>query len=222
MKKPILLSLLTALLCLPALAGTGDEDRMKEARDKEVRRANEAASYVAVDQRFEEKYAWAKQDFPDQYRKMIDKRREAERAWKEAAGRLSRAKDYPEIDAIKIPAHQAAAIAYLAELELKAAASEKRWLASAEKSGSETARKASRALIENQRLSLEATKEKYIQENQLRELAKQRNELERMLDEEYNKMRRQEEDKRRKPDDHHRPDNKPEPSKPEPPKIRIE
>lgn len=114
-------------------------------------------------------------------------------------------------------------MAYLAEMELKAASAERNWLRSAEKSGSETARKAARALIENQQQTYVATREKYVRENELRELAKQRSDLEAILEEESDKAKSREEDKRRKPDERReREEKKPEPEKPSPPKIRIE
>lgn len=223
MKTTALIALTTAALCLPVLAGADEEARLQQARDKEMKRAMESAEYAAVDKRFEEKYGWAKEDFPDHHRKLVEKRRDAERAWKEAAGRMGRARDYDEIQTCKIPAYQASAMAHLAEMELKAASAERNWLRSAEKSGSETARKAARALVDNEKQTFEATREKYIRENKLRELAKQRSELEAILEEEYDKTKRREEDKRRKPDERReREEKRPEPEKPSPPKIRIE
>lgn len=93
MKTATLIALISATLCLPALAGADDEARMKTAREKEMSRAAETAEDVSVGKRFEEKYGWAKEDFPAQYRKLEEKRREAERAWKEAAGHIARARD---------------------------------------------------------------------------------------------------------------------------------
>lgn len=222
MKVPFLLAITVAALCLPAMA---EDDRIKRDRAKEMRRAEDAAAYVSVNERFLEKFKWAKEDYPDHYRKLVEKKQEAEKAWKDAARRMQRAKNHDQFNACKIPAYQAGAMAYLAEMELKAEASEKRWLSSAEKLGTEIARKASRSLIENQRQAYEATKQKMIYENQLRELAWQRSELEDLLEGESRKMREAEEAKRRKPKSDRATNKKLEEKEVRPtvpPKIRIE
>lgn len=224
MKRISLLVVSSLLLGLPALAVSDDEARRKAAREKEVERAGVSAQNLAIDRRFEEKYAWAKEDFPDHYRKLVDKRREAQQAWQNAARCMQGAQDHDQLNACKIPAYQASALAHLAEMELKGQSAQRRWLSSAEKAGSEVARKASWALIENQKQTYEATRENYLRENQLRELSKQQAELEKLLDEEYEKATRREEATRRKPEPQRTREKKPvaKPEQPAPPKIQIE
>ena len=83
-----------------------------------------------------------------------------------------------QISALKIAAYQAGAEAYLEELELRAAGSKKRWEESAEKIGTEAAKKAARDLIENSRNTIEVHKAKMLREHQLRGLAWQKHEFE--------------------------------------------
>lgn len=236
MIKSTLLSILAVSLCLPALA---EDDAAKRAereaelrrmREKESQRANEAAQYAGDMESLERKFGWAKEDLRDQYNDLIEKRRAAAGAWKEAAQKLSRANDYDQVHALKITAYQAGAIAQLAELELRAAGSERSWNSSAEKANSEAAKQAARKLIENQKKMVDATRDKLIKEHQLRELERSRNELEDEFQKQCDNARRKETDQRdkgRKPEPRH--EHRPEPPKPEPqpehrdpPKIRIE
>jgi len=230
MIKATLLTLLSASLCMPAFAGDEDAKRaereaeLRRMREKETQRANESAQYAGDMEGLERKFGWAKEDLKNQYNDLIEKRKASARAWKEAAAQLGRAQDYDQVHAIKIPAYQAGAIAQLAELELRAAGSERYWQSSADKAGSESAKQAARKLIENQKKIIEANREKLIKEHQLRELERTRNELEDAFQQECDKARRKDQEEH-----NHKPDRKPEPRpepkpehRPEPPKIRIE
>ena len=229
MKKSIITTILTAALCLPALAEV--DHRVKADREKESRRCMEKVKWFSSEEEFEKKFGWAKKDFGHQLHGLREKRMAASRAWKDAAEKIKHAQNHAQIDALKIAAHQAGGEAYLAELELKAAGSERRWKADAEKIGTGEAKDAARALIEQQRLIIEVTKNKILSEHHLRGLAWQKHEKESILKGEYAKMREKEEQARRKPgrkpsNTNGRPLRKPDHDKPaarpDPPKIRIE
>ena len=227
MKKPILITILAASLCLPALAEV--DHRVKADREKESRRCMERSKNLVNMEEFEKKFGWSKEHFGNQRHKLLEKRKAASRAWKEAGEKIKHAQNHDQIDALKIAAYQAGAEAYLAELELRADGAEKRWMGTAEKVGTEAAKKAARDLVENQRLVMEVTKSKMLSEHHLRGLAWQKHEHENILNGEYRKAREKEEQARnkgRKPSNTNgRPIRKPDPkpaAKPEPPKIRIE
>ncbi len=227
MIKPAFVSLLAASLCLPALAEV--DHRVKSDRERDSRRCMERAKELSNMEAFEKKFGWSKEHFGHQRHKLLEKRKAASMAWKDTAEKLKHAQNHAQIDALKIAAYQASAEAYLAELELRADSSEKKWKGTAEKVGTETAKKAARDLIENQRNAIEVHKAKMMREHQLRGLAWQKHEQENILEAEYKKMREQEEQARnkgRKPSNTNgRPLKKPDPkpaAKPEPPKIRIE
>ena len=191
----------------------------------------ERANWHSNAEEFEKKFGWAKKDFGHQLHGLREKRMAASRAWKEAAAKIKHAQNQTQIDAIKMAAYQAGAEAYLAELELKADSSEKRWKESAEKIGTREAEKAARELMENQRNTIEVHKAKMLREHQLRQLAWQKHELGNVLEGEYRKAREKEEHARnnngRKPSNTYRrplkkPDHDKPAAKPEPPRIRIE
>ena len=227
MIKHALITVFAAALCLPALAEV--DHRTKREREKEAGRCMERSRSLANMEEFEKKFGWSKENFGHQRHTLMEKRKAASRAWKEAAEKIKHAQNMDQVNALKIGAYQASAEAYLAELELKADGSEKRWKDSADKIGTETAKQAVRELIENQKNVIEVHKAKMLREHQLRGLAWQKHEQENILEAEYRKMREKEEQARnngRKPSNTNgRPLKKPDiqpAARPEPPKIRIE
>ena len=228
MKTHTLITILTASLCLTAF---GEVDhRLKRDREKEAGRCMERANWHGNAEEFEKKFGWAKKDFGHQLHGLREKRMAASRAWKEAAAKIKHAENHAQIDAVKMAAYQAGAEAYLAELELKADSSEKKWKESAEKIGTREAEQAARQLIENQRNTIEVHKAKMLREHQLRQLAWQKHELGTALEKEYHEMRQKEEQARnkgRKPSNTNgrplkKPDHDKPAARPDPPKIRIE
>ena len=222
---------LATALCLPALADV--DHRTKREREKAAGRCMERSKSFGNMEDFEKKFGWAKEHFGHQRHKLMEKRKAASAAWKEAAGKIKHAQNMDQVEALKIAAYQAGAAAYLEELELRAAGSERRWKDSADKIGTETAKQAVRELIENQRNTIEVHKAKMLREHQLRGLAWQKHEQESILNAEYRKMREKEEQAKRKPT--RKPSNtngtplkKPQerpaakPKEPEKPKFRIE
>ncbi len=227
MTKHALITVFAAALCLPALAEV--DHRVKNDRERESRRCMEKVKWFSSEEEFDKKFGWAKKDFGQQLHGLREKRMAASRAWKDAAEKIKHAQNHAQIDALKIAAYQAGSEAYLAELKLKADGAERRWKGDAEKIGTREAEDAARALIEQQRLVIEVTKNKMMSEHHLRGLAWQKHEKENILKGEYAKMREKEEQARnkgRKPSNTNgrplkKPDQKPA-AKPEPPKIRIE
>lgn len=222
MFKTALISLLSLSLCLPAIAGDEDRKRaereaeLRRMREKESSRAMEAAEHFGNIEKYAERYAWAKEEFKFEFDGLMAKRKAASRAWQQAAERLKRANDWRDVHAIKMSAYQADAVAYLAERELKAHGSENHWSKTAERLDTPEAKQAAKALIENERKMIEATRQKLAREHELRELEFKHHQLERAMEEEHEKKHRKEREQH-----DHKPEPKPE-HNPGPPKIRIE
>ncbi len=192
--------IIAGLLSLPAQAGDDDkrhEEYMKRVREKEVGRANEAAKDLGDMEDLEKRYGWLKENHGDKYDEYKEKRKVAAQDWREVAKRIGRAKNTEEVDVIKMSAYKSNAIAELARLELRAAGSEANWLKSAEKTDSGAAKRAARALIDNQRSMIEVTKQKLISEQRLRELSIERQKLEGEMRDEYEKSREKERNDRK-------------------------
>lgn len=183
---------LCGLVVLPAHAGDDDkrhEEWMKEAREKEMRRAQEAAKEQGDMEGMEKKYGWMKEKYGEQYQDYTKKRKAAAEEWSNVAKRISRANNYEEINALKMPAQRADAIAELSRLELRAASAEENWMKTAEKADTGSAKRVAKALAENQREIIQVTKQKMISEQRLRELSVQHDKLEQEMRGEYEKAR---------------------------------
>lgn len=227
MIQKTILTLVACAISLPALAEEKVDPKVMRDREREAGRCMERAEKFSDMEEFEKRFGWSKEHFGHQRHKLLEKRKAASREWKEAAAKIKQARNHDQINVLKIPAYQAGGEAYLAELELRADSSEKRWKAMAEKLDSDAADKAVRELLENQRHTIEVTKAKIMREQQLRKLAWRKYELSEVLEGEEKKAQDKGDDRRRKPSNTKgrplkKPEVKPEPERKDPPKLLIE
>ena len=217
MHKHTFLTFTMVCLCLPAFAQV--DSRFIRDRDKEISRCMEKAEHFEEMEDFEKRWGWAKEHFGHQFHHLLEKRKAASKAWRDAANGIRHAQNHHHIDGTKIAAFKADSAAYIAELELRSAGMKRRWNDTADKIGTEEASRAAKDLIETQRLYVEVAKNKALNEQHLRGLDWQRVEKQKALDAEA-------EQERRKSNTNGRPlkkeqNDKPE-GKPHPPKIIIE
>lgn len=190
--KPILALLTTLIACQPLLAGTpiDREEQMQRAREKETGRAQEMAMMHNNEEKFANQYGHLKEDFADLYSKAAEKRRQAAAAWQNAAKEIAGCSgSYDQINTLKFPAYTAEAEAELARLELKAAASEREWMRTAEKAGTRAAEAAAQDLIRNQRDIIQKTREQMSAQRSLRQLEIERGQLDQKLRESCGKSK---------------------------------
>lgn len=195
-------ALIAACLCQPLLAGTPaeKENEIKRMREKEQHRASEAAAIFANREDFEKKYESMKEDFPTQFAAAVEKRQLAAKAWKAAADGIAGANSYEQLYMLKAPAYDAEGAAELARLELKAAAAEREWKRSAEKSDSRQVTAAAEQLIQNQKAFMQASRQNLTNQKALRQLEIQRSILDRQMRNLYESARRDQQEKREEKD----------------------
>jgi fructose-specific phosphotransferase system component IIB len=217
--------LTAAILSQPLSAGSAEEREleMKRVREKEAGRAKTVSDEFADRESFEKKYGYLKEDNARLFEATLEKRQLAAKAWRNTIDGIARAEGYEQINVVKMPAYQAEAAAEIARLEMKAAASEKEWKKSAEKSGSRDVAAISLQLILNQKAMILATKQHMESQRLLRQLDIDRIQLEKkMRDANENAKRAQntdKSDKDRKPAPDH---GKPQPHVDKPDRIMVE
>lgn len=199
--------MITVCLCQSLLAGSpaDREDEMKRAREKEAGRARDAAENFGNLQDFEKKYESLKENYPAQFAAAVEKRRQAANAWQTAANGIASANSYEQISALKMPAYDAEGGAELARLEMKAAAAEKEWKSSAEKSGSREVAAAAEQMIQNQKAIIQATRQNMSSQRALRQLEIERSNLDQKMRSSYESAKRDQHEKQQKREDKDKP-----------------
>ncbi len=207
-------AMIAACLCQSLLAGSpaDKEDEMKRVREKEANRAKEIAVNFANQEDFEKKYESIKEDFPTQFAAAVEKRRLAAKAWQAVADGIAGANSYDQISALRMPAYDAEGGAELARLELKAAAAEREWKKSAEKSDSREVATAAEQLIQNQKAIIQATRQNMVSQRALRQLEIERSNLDKKMRDSYERAKRDQQEKREDKDKHSSRDHEKKPS----------
>lgn len=207
-------AMITACLCQSLFAGSpaDKEDEMKRMREKEAGRAKEIAVNFANQEDFEKKYESIKEDFPSQFAAAVEKRRLAAKAWQAVADGIAGVNSYDQINALRMPAYDAEGSAELARLELKAAAAEREWKKTAEKSDSREVATAAEQLIQNQKAIILATRQNLISQRALRQLEIERSNLDKKMRDSYENSKRDQQQKRDDKDKHSSRDREKKPS----------
>jgi len=200
-KLSVLLGIFCCLLAGPLLSGEkkgSKEDWMKQAIEKEVKRAKESAKYNGDSKHIEKKYGHLKESQPKEFEAMMQARKNAAATWEEVATKISKAKSYEEIQSHKLSAYDAQDIAELAHLEMKTAESISYWKRSAEKSESKEVAGMLEQLIKKQENLLKATMQKMLAEKERRTLEIERRMLEMKMREKVNEERQAKHEKKKK------------------------
>jgi hypothetical protein len=92
---------------------------MKQAMEKEQRRAKESIEHYSNNKRFEQKFGWIKEKHPRDYDFLMNSMKEAAKAWEKVLAKAKTAKDPKELTETKFKAYDAADQAHLAEITLK-------------------------------------------------------------------------------------------------------
>lgn len=137
-----------------------EEAWIKTAIAKESQRAKDALQHHSNIERFEGKYGWIKESQPEKYAALMTANKNAAAAWSAVAKESESAKHPEELSTLKIPAHAAAAGAYLAEIDLKYAGAASGRKDMTEKSGSDAVEALASKLDANEQSMLEAHRAK--------------------------------------------------------------
>jgi len=165
------------------------EELMKQAINKESKRAEEAVQHHSNAERFEQKYGWAKEKHPELFAAMMTANKKAGDAWAAVASQ-SKSATHPEaLSDLKQAANSAAAKAYQAEIALKYAAASAERNHMAEKSGSAEVGAITSQLDANEKALLQAQKTKDDAAAALEKLQNENRALNKTLHETYKKAR---------------------------------
>lgn len=165
------------------------EELMKQAMNKERKRAEEALQHHANAERFEQKYGWAKEKNPELFTAMMTANKKAGDAWAAVARQGESATNPEALSDLKQVASSAAAKAYQAEMALKyaTAAAERRHMA--EKSGSAEVGAIASQLDANEKALLQAQKAKDDAAAAVEKIQNENRALNKTLNETYKKAR---------------------------------
>lgn len=111
-------------VCVATAGDKGEQEQwMREAISKERSRAEENMKNHGNTQRFNEKFAWAKEKHPEHFEAMMAANKKAAEAWSGVLRKAEGAKNPDDLAEAKQAANSAAADAYLAEMMLRYSAS---------------------------------------------------------------------------------------------------